>query len=554
MLHRAVNPQPRKPPTSKKLPGINGAAPPGAPGPRLTTDQPSYPDELDAGLLRIALVCVLAVVMAILDTTVVGVAQRTLIAQFQSTQAVVGWTMAGYTLALATVIPVAGWAADRFGTKRLFMASVLAFTVGSLLCATAANIGLLIAFRVVQGLGGGMLMPLAVTILTREAGPKRIGRLMAVIGIPMMLCPIAGPILGGWLIDTYSWQWIFLINLPIGVIAFASAAIVFPRDRATRSEKFDFIGMLLLSPGLATLLYGVSSLPARGAVLDYHVWIPVATGLVLIIGFVLHALYRADHPLIDLRLFKNREVTAANSATLLCAGAFFGALLLIPSCFQQLLHQTPLQSGVHMVPERLGALLTLPIAGALLDKRGPDKIILVGITLICGGMATFAYGVWTQAGYLPVLLAALVLVGMGVGCTTMPLTAAAVQSLAPHQIARGSALINVNLQVAASISTALMSVILTNQLDHSKDISTANKIAILKQEAARRGVAPSPSAMPRQALAPDFTSNVLHDLSHAYTAVFVVAVVLALLAYVPAALLPKKPVATEPGKSPMLTH
>ena len=552
MLHRADNPQPWKPPTSKKLPGINGAAPPGAPGPRLTTDQPSYPDELDARLLRIAGVCVLAVVMAILDTTVVGVAQRTFIAQFQSTQAVVGWTMAGYTLALATVIPVAGWAADRFGTKRLFMASVLAFTVGSLLCATAANIGLLIAFRVVQGLGGGMLMPLAFTILTREAGPKRIGRLMAVIGIPMMLCPIAGPILGGWLIDTYSWQWIFLINLPIGVIAFASAAIVFPRDRATRSEKFDFIGMLLLSPGLATLLYGVSSLPARGAVLDYHVWIPVATGLVLITGFVLHALYRTDHPLIDLRLFTNREVTAANSAMLLCVGAFFGALLLIPSCFQQLLHQTPLQSGVHMVPERLGALLTLPIAGALLDKRGPDKIILVGITLICGGMATFAYGVWTQAGYLPVLLAALVLMGMGVGCTTMPLAAAAVQSLAPHQIARGSALINVNLQVAGSISTALMSVVLTSQLDRSKDISTANKIAILKQEAARHGVTPSPSAMPRRALAPDFTSNVLHDLSHAYAAVFVVAVVLALLAYIPAAFLPKKLVAIEPGKAPML--
>jgi EmrB/QacA subfamily drug resistance transporter len=552
VLHRADNPQRRKPPTSKKLPGINGAAPPGAPGPRLTTDQPSYPDELDARLLRIAGVCVLAVVMAILDTTVVGVAQRTFIAQFQSTQAVVGWTMAGYTLALATVIPVAGWAADRFGTKRLFMASVLAFTVGSLLCATAANIGLLIAFRVVQGLGGGMLMPLAFTILTREAGPKRIGRLMAVIGIPMMLCPIAGPILGGWLIDTYSWQWIFLINLPIGVIAFASAAIVFPRDRATRSEKFDFIGMLLLSPGLATLLYGVSSLPARGAVLDYHVWIPVATGLVLITGFVLHALYRTDHPLIDLRLFTNREVTAANSAMLLCVGAFFGALLLIPSCFQQLLHQTPLQSGVHMVPERLGALLTLPIAGALLDKRGPDKIILVGITLICGGMATFAYGVWTQAGYLPVLLAALVLMGMGVGCTTMPLAAAAVQSLAPHQIARGSALINVNLQVAGSISTALMSVVLTSQLDRSKDISTANKIAILKQEAARHGVTPSPSAMPRRALAPDFTSNVLHDLSHAYAAVFVVAVVLALLAYIPAAFLPKKLVAIEPGKAPML--
>ena len=179
---------------------------------------------------------------------------------------------------------------------------------------------------------------------------------------------------------------------------------------------------------------------------------------------------------------------------------------------------------------------------------------MTGITLVCAGMATFAYGVWTQAGYLTVLLGALALVGMGVGCTTMPLTAAAVQALAPHQVARGSALVNVNLQVAGSISTALMSVILTNQVSHSKDISAANKVVILKQAAARRGMAPTPSAMPRRALAPDFASNVLHDLAHAYTAVFVVAVGLAVLAYIPAVFLPKKPVATGPDRSPMLVH
>ncbi|MGH3551801.1 MAG: DHA2 family efflux MFS transporter permease subunit [Mycobacterium sp.] len=513
-----------------------------------------YPDRLDAGLLRIAGVCAVAVVMAIMDTTVVGVAQRTFIAEFESTQAVVAWTMTGYTLALATVIPLAGWAADRFGTKRLFMGSVLAFTVGSLLCAMAPNITLLIAFRVVQGLGGGMLMPLTFTILTREAGPKRIGRLMAVLGIPMMLGPIAGPILGGWLIDTYSWEWIFGINVPIGVTALALAAIVFPPDRATPSEAFDFIGMLLLPPGLATLLYGVSSIPGRGTVADYHVWIPAAIGAVLISGFVWHALYRADHPLIDLRLFKNREVAAANSAMLLSAAALFGAALLIPSCFQQLLHQTPLQSGVHMIPERFGAMLTMPIAGVLMDKRGPQKIVLVGITLIGAGLATFAYGVWTQADYLPVLLAGLAMMGLGLGCTTMPLLAAAVQALAPHQIARGSALVNVTLQVAGSIGVALMSVILTSQFNHSKNIAAANEIAMLQHDAARRGVAPDPSAIPRRALAPDFTSNVLHDLSHAYTAVFVVAVVLAVLAYIPAAFLPRNPVATAADRPPTMVH
>jgi MFS transporter, DHA2 family, multidrug resistance protein len=166
-----------------------------------------YPEDLDAGLLKIAGVCVLAAVMASLDTTVVSVAQRTFITEFHTTQAVVAWTMTGNTLALATVIPLTGWAADRFGTRRLFMGSVLAFTVGSLLCALAPNITLLIAFRVVQGLGSGMLMPLAFTILTRAAGPKRLGRLMAVLGIATLLAPMGGPILSGWLIGSFGWDW-----------------------------------------------------------------------------------------------------------------------------------------------------------------------------------------------------------------------------------------------------------------------------------------------------------------------------------------------------------
>ena len=178
---------------------VRRAVNPQSPREQLTFAERTYPDQLDARLLRISGVCVLASVMSILDATVVSVAQRTFIAQFHSTQAIVAWTMTGYTLALATVIPLAGWAADRFGIKRLFMGSVLAFTVGSLLCAIAPNIASLVGFRVLQGVGGGMLMPLAFTILARAAGPKRLGRLMAVLGIPTLLGPIGGPILGGWL-------------------------------------------------------------------------------------------------------------------------------------------------------------------------------------------------------------------------------------------------------------------------------------------------------------------------------------------------------------------
>lgn len=498
-----------------------------------------YPDRLDARTLRVASVCVLASVMTALDATIVSVAQRTFITAFDSTQAVVAWTMTGYTLALATVIPITGWAADRFGTKRLWMGSILAFTLGSMLCALAPNILLLIAFRVVQGLGGGMLMPLGFMILTRVAGPKRLGRMMAVLGIPMLLGPICGPILGGWLIGTFSWPWIFLVNLPIGLIACTLAAILFPKDRPAPSESFDFIGVLLLSPGLATFLFGVSSIPGRDAVTDRNVVLPAIIGLTLIAAFGWHAWRRADHPLIDLRLFKNRVFAHANLAFLVFGTAFLGTVLLLPSYLQQVLHQTPIQSGVHMIPNGLGAMLTMPLAGAFMDRRGPGKSVLLGLTLIAVGLGTFTFGVAKQSGYHPMLLAGLGLLGMGTGCTMMPLSGAAVRALAPHDIARGSALISVTQQVGGSIGTALMSMILTHQFNRSENISIANKVAVLEQEAARHGVPVDASAIPPRARDPGFAASVLHDLSHAYAVVFAVAVALVVSTLVPAALLPK---------------
>ncbi|ORB86664.1 MFS transporter [Mycobacterium kansasii] len=486
-----------------------------------STDQRSHTDQLDPRLLRIAGVCVLGAMMSIVDTTVVTVAQRTFVATFHTTQAMVAWTMTGYTLALAAVIPLAGWVADRFGTKRPFIGSLLAFTFGSLLCAMAPNITLLVAFRVVQGLGGGMLMPLVLTILTREAGPQRLGRVLAILGIPMLLGPIFGPVLGGWLIDSYGWEWIFWINLPIGLITVALAMTVFPPDQPAASETFDVIGMLLLSPGLATFLYGVSQVPRCGTVADRRVWIPVAVGLVLITGFVVHALLRSDHPLLDLRLFSNRTVRLANVAMFLFAASFFGAGLLFPSYFQELLHQRPLQAGMSMVPRGIGAMVTMPLAGTLMDKRGPRSILLVGIALIAAGMGVFAYGVAVQADYLPTLLTGLTIMGLGMGATMMPLSAVAVQTLAPHQIARGSTLINVNQQVAASVGTAFMSVLLTSQFNRSTAISRAHHIASAPADAAGSGV-------------------LAHDLSHAYSVVFAVAVALVALMFIPVALLPKR--------------
>jgi EmrB/QacA subfamily drug resistance transporter len=493
---------------------------------------PPHDDKLDKGVLIIAGVVVLGAIMSILDITVVSVALQTFQQEFDATAAQVAWTMTGYTLALASVIPLTGWAADRFGTKRLYLMAVLLFTAGSVLCAAADSLELLVTFRVIQGIGGGMLMPLGMTILTRAAGPERVGRVMAVLGIPMLLGPIFGPILGGWLIDIASWHWIFLINLPIGLAALVYAAIVLPKDDVEPSETFDWVGMLLLSPGLALFLYGVSTTPETGTLWDREVLVPALIGLALIVAFVPWALRRSNiHPLVELRLFKNRDMTVAIVAMALFATAFFGASLLFPLYFQQVRGEDALSAGVLLAPQGIGAMITMPIAGILADRIGPGKIVIVGITAITVGMAAFTQ--LTDTTSYGLIVAALFVMGLGMGGTMMPMMAAALATLTAHTTARGSTLLNIVQQVAASLGTALFSVLLTNNIKEQPAGSTY--LGLLQQ---MQGLGGEQLAAAQAKLA-QITPQALPELAEAYADVFVVATVLVAIVLVPAFLLPR---------------
>jgi len=427
-------------------------------------------DKITPDILKVAGVVVLGAIMSILDITVVNVALPTFQTEFGSPDAPldyaqVAWTVTGYTLALATVIPLTGWAADRFGTKRLYMTAIALFTAGSALCAAAWNIEALIGFRVLQGLGGGMLMPLGMTIMTRAAGPKRMGRLMAILGVPMLLGPIGGPILGGWLIDAASWHWIFLINVPIGIAALVYSYLVLPADTPQPSESFDFVGMLMMSPGLALFLYGVSSIPEAGTVTANKVWIPALVGLVLVVAFVVYS-FKPKHPLLDLRLFRNRNLTVSIITMFLFAVAFFGGLLLVPTYFQQIRGESVLMAGLLVAPQGLGAMVTMPIAGTLADKMPVGRIVPFGLIAICIGM----FGLTQIAAETPYwqLIGWLFVLGLGMGLTMMPIMTSALRTLTNHEVARGSTLLNITQQIASSVGVALMSVLLTNGLKDSQ--------------------------------------------------------------------------------------
>src|SRR3954447_1597493 len=258
------------------------------------------PSRLDRDLAVVAVVVVLGAVVTILDTTIVNVALDTLGRELGASVTAISWVTTGYLLALATVIPLTGWAADRLGARRVFIASLVLFVAGSALSAAAPRAAALIASGTLQGLGGGMLLPVAMTMLTRAAGPERVGRVMGIVFVPMLLGPVLGPVIGGWLVDGASWRWIFLVNLPVGVLALVLAARLLPSHGGHPGDPLDVRGLLLGSPGLALLLLGLAERSPA----------PLAAGAILLMAFVMHA-RRVTAPLVDVRLFARRAVAGS---------------------------------------------------------------------------------------------------------------------------------------------------------------------------------------------------------------------------------------------------
>src|SRR3954471_7274078 len=308
---------------------------------------PTAPAEdtgLDRGLMMVAWVVVLGAIMSILDVTVVNVAINTLAREFDTTLPTIQWVATGYTLALAPVIPLTAWAPNRFGTKRMYLMSISLFVCGSMLSGLAWSAGSLIFFRVLQGFGGGMLMPLGMTILTRAAGPQRVGRVMAVIGVPMLLGPIFGPILGGWLVDDFSWRWIFFINVPIAAGALLLALRVLPSDVPQPAHRLDWLGLALLSPGLAALIYGLAQSGSSGGFGEAKVLVPMIAGAIALAFFVRHGLRTRD-ALIDLRLFNNRTFSASSVTLTLVIISVFGGMLLLPLYLQAVRGESAMDTG-----------------------------------------------------------------------------------------------------------------------------------------------------------------------------------------------------------------
>jgi EmrB/QacA subfamily drug resistance transporter len=428
-----------------------------------TADAKPVRERLDPAVIKLIVVLLTGAIPSLLDTSIVNVAVDTIGRDLHTSVSTIQWVITGYLLSFAMVIPLSGWALARFGGRAVWTFSLALFLAGSVACGAAWNIDSLIAFRVVQGIGGGMMTPLITTLLVQAVGSSQIGRLMAAISLPVVVVPIFGPVIAGLIISNISWRWIFYVNVPMClaglVLAWRHLPASPPRAGAAR---IDLAGLMLLPPALVALLYGLAEVSTEGGFGHARVIIALSAGVALLAAYCWHALRTSATPMVDLRLFRARAFTGATALLFLAGLSIYGAMLLLPLYFQQVRHDSALAAGLLMVPQGLGSIAPRTLAGKLTDRIGPRLVVLAGIALAAIGTIPFALaGLHTNYWLLG---AALVVRGAGLGLATIAVMAGAFQGLSREQVPHASSATRIVQFVGGSFGAAvLVAVILDRQ-------------------------------------------------------------------------------------------
>src|SRR4051812_38743028 len=422
---------------------------------------PAAGDHIEPWVWRICLIVIVGSIMSILDTTIVNVALDRLGSELHTTIANIQWVVTGYLLSLAAVIPVSGWAARRFGTKEVYISSLVLFTVGSVLCGIASSATELIVFRVIQGVGGGLTLPIGQLMMASAAGPRRMGRVMSVVAVPAMLAPILGPALGGLILDNASWRWIFFVNVPIGIVAFIAGLRGLPRSERQDAGRLDVLGLVLIVTGMPLITYGLAEIGSTGGFSSAKVIGPIIGGLALVALFVLHA-RRVPRPLLDVRLYGRRTFAAASITTFCLAAALFGGMILMPLYYQQVRGEDVLATGLLVGPQGLGAALAMPIPGRLTDRIGGGPLAVFGV--IVTALTTIPFGLIDAHTSIVSLSVWMFLRGIGIGFAFMPAMAAAFAALKPSELSDATPQMNVLQRLGGSIGTAVLAVVLQRAL------------------------------------------------------------------------------------------
>ncbi|BBI35696.1 DHA2 family efflux MFS transporter permease subunit [Cohnella abietis] len=405
------------------------------------------------------LAVIIGMIMVILDSTVVNVAIPNLQQSFGSSLKAIQWTITGYTLALAAVIPLAGWMTDRFGAKRIFLITIALFTIGSVLCAVAQTADQLVLFRVIQGLGGGMVSPIGMAMIFKLAPPDKRGAVMGMLGIPMLLAPATGPILSGWIIGFATWHWIFLINLPIGIAALIVGSKYLPNIERNKTPALDIIGMILAPIAFSMLAYGVSEGGADWS--SNRTLTGLIVGGVALIAFIIVEL-RQKQPLLELRVFGSSDFTRGVILTWFSQIALMGSILMVPLYLQNVLGFTALKSGLTTLPMALTSVVFMPLGGRLFDKVGARPLAFVGLGIISG--ALFILSQIDMETTRAMIMFPLGMMGAGMGLSMMALNTHVLNSAPRRLVSRVTPLTTASQQVIMSFAIAGLTGYLTSRI------------------------------------------------------------------------------------------
>lgn len=431
-----------------------------------TTDAPAVPREA----IVTALVLIVGGMAVIFDSTIVSIALNTLARDLRVSVSTIQWVSTAYLLALGVTIPVVGWAQARFGGKRLWLTGLVVFMLASIACSLAWNASSLIAFRVIQGVGGGVMMPLMATLAVQQVpGAANLGRLMAMVSLPAALGPILGPVIGGIILNWGDWPWLFWVNVPFCIVGFALAWHFLPDDAPTGRPRLDAVGLALASPGLVGILYGLSNVNKHGGFARTDVWLPLAVGVVLVALFVGWTLRRPMSALVDIRLLAKRSVGSSFAVMFLSGASLYGSMLLLPLFFQIVRGNSVLFAAVLLIPQGVGALASRAVAGKYTDTVGPRVVAVGGFVLM--GLATIPFAVADADTTSWWLMVVLFVRGFGMGAVMIPVMSVAFVGLARDEIPHASIITRLAQQVGGAFGTALLAVILESTMNDAHTLA-----------------------------------------------------------------------------------
>lgn len=406
------------------------------------------------------LVALIGGFMSILDSSIVNVAISTMMHVFNSTTSQIEWVVTVYMLALGVVIPFSGWAGDKFGFKQLYIAALSMFTLGSFLCTISWSVDSLIVARVIQALGGGMLMPSMMTMVKKMVPKESFGTAMGIVGVALLIAPALGPTIGGYLVEYVGWRWIFTINIPIGIVGIALSFFFLPSFAKTRTGKLDVGGAATSAIMLFSLLLALSEASNWGWTSE-----PIVLLLYLSVvsfGLFLYIELTSKNPLLNLRLFKTRNFAMANITTMITTIGLFSGIFYVPLFLQNIRGLGALETGLLMLPGALTSGLLMPIVGKLYDHTGPRPLAIFGIiSLSCTTYLLHNIDISTST---TTIIYWMMLRGVGMSFAAVAAQAASLDSVSQEEVGGASAICNIVSRVAASLGIATLTTVLTSRI------------------------------------------------------------------------------------------